>query len=162
MDSARMNFALVTSWITDPMKPLGDDDLSSSSEEEKKANPVKIGVGPWEAKKPRCGRHIPSNNKWVICTIHQPEGWWHRYRQHGYTHNTAVTDTATEILRKECRRKKLWVIRDDLDLCDERRDLKKRRKERKNTEKLTKGFRRPWRMRMRTGEIPSASTERNN
>ena len=53
------------------------------------------------------------------------------------THNTAVTDTASEILGKECRRKKLWVIRDDLDLCDERKDLKKRRYE-MNTEKAKK------------------------
>ena len=43
------------------------------------------------------------------------------------TYNTAVTDTASEILGKERRRKKPWVIKDVLDLCDERRDLKKKR-----------------------------------
>ena len=32
-------------------------------------------------------------------------------------------------LRKECRRKKTWIIKDVLDLCDERRGLKKRRYE---------------------------------
>ena len=42
------------------------------------------------------------------------------------TYNTAVTDAANEILGKECRRKKPWVTKDVLDLCDERRDLKKR------------------------------------
>ena len=42
------------------------------------------------------------------------------------TYNTAVTDVASEILGKECRRKKMWVTRDVLDLCDERRDLKKK------------------------------------
>ena len=41
-------------------------------------------------------------------------------------YNTAVTDAVTEILGKERRRKKLWVTRDVLDLCDERRDMKKR------------------------------------
>ena len=37
------------------------------------------------------------------------------------TYNTVVTDAASEILGKERRRKKPWVTRDVLDLCDERR-----------------------------------------
>ena len=41
------------------------------------------------------------------------------------TYNTAVTDAASEILGKKRRRKKPWVTKDVLDLCDERRDLKK-------------------------------------
>ena len=45
------------------------------------------------------------------------------------TYNTAVTDAASEILGKERRRKKLWVTKDVLDLCDERRDLKRKRYE---------------------------------
>ena len=45
------------------------------------------------------------------------------------TYNTAVTDTVSEMLWKERRRKKPWVTRGDLDLCDERTDLKKRRYE---------------------------------
>ena len=45
------------------------------------------------------------------------------------TYNTAVTDAASEILCKERRRKKPWVTKDVLDLCDERRDLKKKRYE---------------------------------
>ena len=45
------------------------------------------------------------------------------------TYNAAVTDAAREILGKECRRKKPWVTRDVLDLCDERRNLKKKRYE---------------------------------
>ena len=35
-------------------------------------------------------------------------------------YNTAVTDAASEILWKERRRKKPWVTKDVLDLCDER------------------------------------------
>ena len=42
------------------------------------------------------------------------------------TYNTAITDAASEILGKERRRKKPWVTKDVLDLCDERRDLKKK------------------------------------
>ena len=42
------------------------------------------------------------------------------------TYSTAVTDTASEILWKECHRKKPWVARVVLHLCVERRDLKKR------------------------------------
>ena len=45
------------------------------------------------------------------------------------TYNTAVTDAASEILGKERCRKKPWVTKDVLDLCDERRDLKKKRYE---------------------------------
>ena len=37
-----------------------------------------------------------------------------------------MTDTASEILGKEFRRKKPWLTRNVLDPCDERRDLKKR------------------------------------
>ena len=51
------------------------------------------------------------------------------------TYNTAVTDTASEILGKECRRKKVWVTRDVVDLCDDRRNLKKRRYEEEEAKK---------------------------
>ena len=40
---------------------------------------------------------------------------------------TAMIDAASEILGKERRRKKAWIIKDVLDICDERRDLKKKR-----------------------------------
>ena len=42
------------------------------------------------------------------------------------TYKTAVTDAASEILGNKLRRKKPWVTKDVLDLCDERRDLKKK------------------------------------
>ena len=61
------------------------------------------------------------------------------------TYNTAVPDAASEILGKERRRTNPWVTKDVLDLCDERRGLKKERlkqKEQKNTGKQTGGFRR--------------------
>ena len=43
------------------------------------------------------------------------------------TYNTAVTDAASEILGKERRRKKPGLTKNVLDLCDKRRDLKKKR-----------------------------------
>ena len=45
------------------------------------------------------------------------------------TYNTAVTDATSEIHATERSRKKPRVTRDVLDLCDERRDLKKKRYE---------------------------------
>ena len=45
------------------------------------------------------------------------------------TYNTAVTDAASEILGKVRRWEKPWVTKDVLDLCDERRDLKKKQYE---------------------------------
>ena len=43
------------------------------------------------------------------------------------TYNITVTDAVSEICGKERRKKKPWVTRDVLDLCDERKDLKKKR-----------------------------------
>ena len=45
------------------------------------------------------------------------------------TYNTLVTDAASEVLGEERRRKTPWVTKDVLDLCDERRHLKKKRYE---------------------------------
>ena len=45
------------------------------------------------------------------------------------TYNKAVIDAASEILEKKRSKKKSWVTRDVLDLCDERQDLKKKRYE---------------------------------
>ena len=45
------------------------------------------------------------------------------------TYNIAVTDAASEILGKERHRKNPWVAKDVLDLCNERRDLNKKRYE---------------------------------
>ena len=39
------------------------------------------------------------------------------------TYNTAMTDAASEILGKECHRKKPWVTKDVLDLCDKKERL---------------------------------------
>ena len=59
------------------------------------------------------------------------------------TYNTAVTDAASEILGTERRRKKPWVTKDVLDLCDERRRRSgMKQKEQKNTGKQTGGFKR--------------------
>ena len=43
--------------------------------------------------------------------------------------NKAVTDTAAELLGKQRRKRKPWVTPEILDLCDRRRDLKKKRGE---------------------------------
>ena len=58
------------------------------------------------------------------------------------TYNTAVTDAASEILGKKRRRKKPWVIRDVLDLCDERMDLKKKRYEAEEAKEYSEANRR--------------------
>ena len=43
--------------------------------------------------------------------------------------NKAVTDTAAELLGKQRQKRKPWVTPEILDLCDQRRDLKKKRGE---------------------------------
>ena len=51
------------------------------------------------------------------------------------TFNTAVTDTASEILGKHRQKKKPWITAEILDLCDKRRELRKKRFEPKGSEK---------------------------
>ena len=45
------------------------------------------------------------------------------------TFNTAVTETASEILGKHRQKKNPWNTSEILDLCDKRRELKKKRSE---------------------------------
>ena len=51
------------------------------------------------------------------------------------TFNTAVTETASEILGKHRQNKKPWITAEILDLCDKRRELKKKRFEPEGSEK---------------------------
>ena len=51
------------------------------------------------------------------------------------TFNTAVTETANEILGKHHQKKKTWVTAEILDLCDRRRELTKKRFEPEGSEK---------------------------
>ena len=54
------------------------------------------------------------------------------------TFNTAVTETASEILGKHCLKKKPWITAEILDLCDKRRELRKKRFEHEGFEKYKK------------------------
>ena len=51
------------------------------------------------------------------------------------TFNTAVTETASEILGKHRQKKKPWISAEILDLCDKRRELRKKRFEPEGSEK---------------------------
>ena len=51
------------------------------------------------------------------------------------TFNTAVTETASEILGKHRQKKKPWVTEEILDLCDRRRELRRKRFEPEGSEK---------------------------
>ena len=51
------------------------------------------------------------------------------------TLNTAVTETASEILGKHRHKKKPWITAEILDLCDKRRELRKKRLEPEGSEK---------------------------
>ena len=42
------------------------------------------------------------------------------------TFNTAVTETASEILGKHRLKKKPWITAEILDLCDKKRELRKK------------------------------------
>ena len=73
-----------------------------------------------------------------------------------------MTDAASEIRGKEVAGKKPWVIRDVLDLCDEKLVLKEKRykkKEQKNTGKQTVGFKRQRRKQRRTRQVLNARKE---
>ena len=49
--------------------------------------------------------------------------------------NTTVTETAGEILGKHRQKKKPWITAEILDLCDKRRELRKKRFEPEGSEK---------------------------
>ena len=51
------------------------------------------------------------------------------------TFNTAVTETASEILGKHRQKKKPWITADIFHLCDKRRELRKKRFEPEGSEK---------------------------
>ena len=51
------------------------------------------------------------------------------------TFSTAVTETASEILGKHCQKKKPWVTAEILDLCNKRRELRKKKIEPEGSEK---------------------------
>ena len=51
------------------------------------------------------------------------------------TFNTAVTETASEILGKRRQKKKPWITAEILDLCDKRRELRKKKIEPEGSEK---------------------------
>ena len=51
------------------------------------------------------------------------------------TFNTAVTETASEILGKHRQKIKLWVTAEIFDLCHKRRELRKKRYEPEEYEK---------------------------
>ena len=57
------------------------------------------------------------------------------------TFNTAVTETTSEILGKHRQKNKRWVTAEILNLCDKRRELRKRKKSNlkdlRNTRKRT-------------------------
>ena len=51
------------------------------------------------------------------------------------TFNTAVTETASEIRGNHRQKKKHWITAEILDLCDKRRELRKKRFEPERSEK---------------------------
>ena len=51
------------------------------------------------------------------------------------TFNTAVTETASEILGKHRQKKKPWITAEILNLCDNRREMRKKRFEPEEYEK---------------------------
>ena len=51
------------------------------------------------------------------------------------TFNTAVTETASEILGKHRQKKKRWITAEILDLCDKRRELRKKKIKPEGSEK---------------------------
>ena len=51
------------------------------------------------------------------------------------TLNTAVTETASEILGKHRQKKKPWITAEILDLCNKRRELRKKRFQPEGSEK---------------------------
>ena len=73
--------------------------------------------------------------------------------------NKAVTDTAAELLGKQRPKRKPWVTPEILDLCDQRRDLKKKRGEPEGAEdyrEIKRKIRTEMKMAKNTGSMPGS------
>ena len=79
---------------------------------------------------PNIERDIPSTDR--------PHGYRCRCGQIDTTFNTAIRDTATEVLAKYQSKKKQWMTDDILAQCNERRKLKKQMKESDSTSEYRK------------------------
>ena len=60
------------------------------------------------------------------------------------TFNTAVTETASKIFGKHCQKKKPWITAEIVDLCDKRRELRKKIFEPEGTEKYKEVNNKKW------------------
>ena len=69
-----------------------------------------------------------------------------------------MIDATSEILVNEYHRKKPWVAKDVLDLCDERRDLKKKQYEAEKAKEFREAYKRiqkAVKKQSRTGQVLS-------
>ena len=63
------------------------------------------------------------------------EWWVHGRERKSYLRDREVGETASEILGKHRQKKKPWVTAEILDLCDRRRELRKKLFEPEGSEK---------------------------
>ena len=68
----------------------------------------KTQIWPRKAERSQCVGNLPSYDRWEVCTSHHHEQ--RSYRHKFSDHNTAVTETAIEILGRYCQKKKPWAI----------------------------------------------------
>ena len=87
----------------------------------------------------QCVANLPSYDQWEVCTSHHDEQRRYRYGfndyhlQHSSDWNSQWDPWKTS--SEETKKKKNWVAAAILDLCDKRRELKKKRLEPKGSEK---------------------------
>ena len=102
------------------------DDLQVTSEEGQETRPRQDQIWPGEAEVAEAF-HAMIGGKFAALTILDADGIDMDTLIN--TFNTAVTNTASEILGKHRPVKKPWVTADLLDLCDKRRELTKKKKD---------------------------------
>ena len=104
-------------------------------EKNQQAKTHKTQVWPWKAERSQHFRNLPSCDKLEVCTSHHHEQrrYRHRFNDHHLQHSSDWNSqwdswqTSSE--------KKLWITAEILDLCDKKRELRKKRFEPDESEK---------------------------
>ena len=95
----------------------------------------KTQVWPWKAERSQRGGNLPSYDKREVCTSHHHEQWRYRHglNDHHLQHSSDWNSQWDPL--QNLQKKKPWVTAEILDLCNKRRELRKKRLDPKGSEK---------------------------
>ena len=117
---------------------LADDDLPPSPEKNEQAKTHKTQVWPRKAERSQRVGNLPSYDRREVCISHHHEQrrYRHRFNDHHLQHSSdwnSQWDPRQTSSKKQ--QQKNWITAEILDLCDKRRELRKKKFEPEGSEK---------------------------